>query len=447
MQMLEKHKAQKAIKEHQEALARWQSQRDGYAHLLEVAQGFNGEATDEVMLKAGEALFYKVTSCSLVEERRGAGHYQGGSTGVSIPIGSIGGRSVRYRVGANRGHYVQGAPVPTAIDTGTVFITNQRVIFAGNKQTRECLYAKTISISHDDSAGETTISVSNRQKPTVLHYGAALSGSFDFRLELAIAHFNGTLPQLIDNLTTQLSQIEAERPPDLETPLAAPPAAPSPPAASDVQAPASPPQAEPPVSIPPPVTSPEDHEAFWEYQYFATELAQGLADLQPSYLEYQGQVAGQPGLPVGDPPTNLHWFSDELSKIVARVEVVLAPSNLEKAFGAPGMSGDEVAIRSAAADLCTIYSDLITWGLRVRGASVEAKWKPVYAALSQFASLPLHQLQDFSAVVSANVTRIVADVRAQKPTDEHLVLTLQVSIDPNAESAFQAAFAEAKSTL
>ena len=90
-----------------------------------------------------------------------------------------------------------------------------------------------------------------------------------------------------------------------------------------------------------------------------------MAELQQSYLEYQGQVTGQPGLPVGDPPTNLHWFSDELSKIVARVEVVLAPSNLEKAFGAPGVSGDEVAIRSTAADLCTIYSDLISWGLRV----------------------------------------------------------------------------------
>ena len=220
--MFEKHKAQKALEKHQESLARWQAQRDGMANLLEVAQGFNGEGTTEVMLKSGEALFYKVTSCSLVEERRGAGHYQGGSTGVSIPIGSIGGRSVRYRVGANRGHYVQGAPVPTAIDTGTVFITNQRVIFAGSKQTRECLFAKTISISHDDSDGETTISVSNRQKPTVLHYGAALSGSFDFRLELAIAHFNGTLPQLIDNLTTQLTQIDGERPPDLEAPPVAP---------------------------------------------------------------------------------------------------------------------------------------------------------------------------------------------------------------------------------
>lgn len=62
------------------------------------------------------------------EPRRNAGHYEGKSSGISIPVASIGGRSVRYRVGASRGHYVQGAPVPTPVDTGTVYITNKRVI-------------------------------------------------------------------------------------------------------------------------------------------------------------------------------------------------------------------------------------------------------------------------------------------------------------------------------
>jgi hypothetical protein len=210
--VFEKHKAEKAAREYQAALTNWQRLHDGYAHLLEVAQGFDGAVTDELMLKSGEALFYKVTGCALVEDRRSTGHYQGGSTGVSIPIGSLGGRSVRYRVGASRGHYVQGASVPTAIDTGNVFITNHRVVFAGNGATRECLFAKTIGVAHDDEAGETTISVSNRQKPTVIHYGPAIAGDFDFRLELAIAHFKGTVPQLVDQMRQQLAQIESERP-------------------------------------------------------------------------------------------------------------------------------------------------------------------------------------------------------------------------------------------
>ena len=71
--MFEKHKAKKAAEQYREALAQWQTLRDGYSNLLEVAQQFQGEATDEIMVKPGEALFYKVTNTSLIEERTGPG--------------------------------------------------------------------------------------------------------------------------------------------------------------------------------------------------------------------------------------------------------------------------------------------------------------------------------------------------------------------------------------
>ena len=210
--MFQKHRAEKAAEQQQSALTAWQEQRDGYAHLLDVAQHFSGAATDEIMLKPGEALFYKVTGTGLIEDRAGKGHYQGGSTGVSIPIGTVHGRSVRYRVGVNRGHYVAAARGPTAIDSGTTYITNQRVVFQGAKQTRECLFAKLIGASRDDGAGETTLSVSNRQKPTTIHYGPAISGNFGFRLELALAHFKGTVAELVAQMQARLGEIEAARP-------------------------------------------------------------------------------------------------------------------------------------------------------------------------------------------------------------------------------------------
>jgi hypothetical protein len=191
--MLEGFRTRKAAK----AYSHWQQTRDGYAELLELAQGYNGSSCEEIMLGAGETVFYKVSGAALIEERRGQGHYQGKSAGVSIPVGSIAGRSVRYRVGASRGHFVQGAPSPTAIDTGTVFITSKRVIFQGARQTRECAFAKLIGFQHSDAEGSTTFSVSNRQKPTTIHYGPALSGAFDFRLDLALAHFRGTVGDLV----------------------------------------------------------------------------------------------------------------------------------------------------------------------------------------------------------------------------------------------------------
>ena len=210
--MFERHKAKKALARYEHNLAQWQDHHDAYAGLLQLAQTYGGEPSDEIMLKSGEAVFARVTGASLVEERRGPGHWQGGSTGVSIPIGSIGGRSVRYRVGATRGHYVQGTPHPAAIDSGTVFVTNQRVIFRGASQTRECDFEKLIGFQHSDPEGETVFSVSNRQKPTTIHYGPQMAGWFDFRLDLALAHFRNTVGTLVSQLQQELGAIDAGKP-------------------------------------------------------------------------------------------------------------------------------------------------------------------------------------------------------------------------------------------
>lgn len=216
--MFDKHRVKKAAEEYQKALGDWQTQRDGAAELLQLAESFSGMPADGIMLHAGEAVFYQVTGTALVEERKGPGQWKGRSQGFSIPIGSVHGRSVRYRVGSTRGHLVQGAPVPTAIDRGTVYVTNQRVIFQGAKQTRECVFAKLIGFEHDDGIGSTTFSVSNRQKPTTVQYGASLSGAFDFRLDLALAHFRGQVNELVNTVKQDLAQIEAARPASPPTP-------------------------------------------------------------------------------------------------------------------------------------------------------------------------------------------------------------------------------------
>ena len=87
-------------------------------------------------------------------------------------------------------------------------------------KTRECLFAKLIGVTHDDAGGETTISVSNRQKPTTIHYGPELAGNFDFRLELALAHYKGTLDEFVSQVRTELAQIEATQPPAPDVPPA-----------------------------------------------------------------------------------------------------------------------------------------------------------------------------------------------------------------------------------
>jgi hypothetical protein len=209
--MFDKHRAKREAEEHTTELARWQAERDDLAEQVSLARDFSGDPSGQgLVLKRGEALFATVGSVSLIEERSTGGHWQSGSQGVSIPIGSLGGHAIRYHVGTSRGHYVQGTPAPTAVDVGTVYVTDQRVVFTGSAHTRECRFDKLLSC--EPAAGSMNLSVSNRQKPTTLYYGTALDGWFGFRLTLALAHFRGDVPALIDQLQAQLTALDAAKP-------------------------------------------------------------------------------------------------------------------------------------------------------------------------------------------------------------------------------------------
>jgi hypothetical protein len=209
---LGKWRSGRAERKYDTELATWQGDRKECMERLELAQRFTGDSSSNaLLLKRGEALFATVTGCSLVEDRRGAGHWEGRSSGFSIPVGSLGGRSIRYRTGRTRGHYVQGTPAAAAIDVGTMFVTNQRILFQGTRQTRECRFDKLIGAKHTPD-GTTVFSVSNRQKPTRIHYGPELAGWFDFRLDLALAHFRGTIGDVVTQVQQDLAAIDAQRP-------------------------------------------------------------------------------------------------------------------------------------------------------------------------------------------------------------------------------------------
>ena len=63
--MFEGHRTRKAAK----ACSQWKQARDGYAGLLEVARGYNGSSREEIMLGAGEAVFYKVAGAAPGRQR------------------------------------------------------------------------------------------------------------------------------------------------------------------------------------------------------------------------------------------------------------------------------------------------------------------------------------------------------------------------------------------
>ena len=236
--MLEHHREHHATKVHAAALRDWQTRHDAYEALVDTARTFAGTTTSGLLLDPGETVFLEVDTCQLVEARRGRGTFVGHSQGISVPVARVGGRQIRYRVGASKGHYVQGDLAPTAIDTGTLYVTSTRVVFRGANQTRECRYAKLLAVDTDDDAGTTTLSVSNRSKPTTIHYGPAAAATVDFRLDLALAHYRGTVDELVAGLEADLAAIDASRPADgpaaVDGAAAGPPVPPAPPAHEDL---------------------------------------------------------------------------------------------------------------------------------------------------------------------------------------------------------------------
>ncbi len=61
---------------------------------------------------------------------------------------------------------------------------------------------------------------------------------------------------------------------------------------------------------------PADHDAGWEYLYFASELARGLVEHRAEYEDYVKGTAHLTGDPVTDPAPQVHALTDELTKAV-----------------------------------------------------------------------------------------------------------------------------------
>jgi len=200
-------------RQHEHEVTAWAERRNQAALFLDQAQNWHGEpaATADVgsiVLRGKESVYLVLEGAGLIEARHGPGHYSGGSQGVSFHIA----KGVNYRLGAQRGTFVSGPEESTLIDTGVVVVTSDRVVFAGAKQTREWAFAKLVGFTHSIDSPWTAVQVSNRQKTSGFSYTSAVAETVHFRLELAIANFNGTTERIVADLQRQLSEVTQAQP-------------------------------------------------------------------------------------------------------------------------------------------------------------------------------------------------------------------------------------------
>lgn len=82
-----------------------------------------------VVLHKGETPHWSEPA-SLLEERVISRRYEGGSQGISVRLM----KGVSYRVGASKGHLVSDKAI-VPVSTGSLVITNQRVLFSGSAKS------------------------------------------------------------------------------------------------------------------------------------------------------------------------------------------------------------------------------------------------------------------------------------------------------------------------
>lgn len=162
-------------------------------------QVLSGASADSrgIVLKRGERSVFRIDGAGLVEPRRGAGQWQGHSSGVSVPVGA----GVRVRVGQSRGHFVQGAEAPTVVDRGTALFTGTQLIFAGPKITRSWSWSKLVSMNIDTAHSWLSLGVSNRQKTSGVSFSGIDPQIVGGWLDVALALYNGTANDLLAQLS------------------------------------------------------------------------------------------------------------------------------------------------------------------------------------------------------------------------------------------------------
>ena len=81
------------------------------AEFLAIARDYDGVTAADgrpipIILKSGERMLATLSGATLIEPRKGPGHWEGRSQGVSVHV--PGTRSMRYRIGASTGPSSKG---------------------------------------------------------------------------------------------------------------------------------------------------------------------------------------------------------------------------------------------------------------------------------------------------------------------------------------------------
>jgi len=153
-------KAEKKIKDRQD--------HSNHATRVEyLAQNLRAKWYPPMTLRLGEVVIYHLSQVGLNEYRSNGSTYSGTTNGFSFRVT----KNVRYNTSVSQGNINKKPEVLQTVDTGSATFTNQRVVYTGEKYTREWNFDKLLNADSGPNGAWVKFSVSNRQ--TVSGLGAS----------------------------------------------------------------------------------------------------------------------------------------------------------------------------------------------------------------------------------------------------------------------------------
>jgi hypothetical protein len=182
--------------------AAWLADRARIASFLYRARTFNGTGPEDptltVGLRSGERALLVATGTFLVEPRRVQAHWAGVSGGFSFHVPQQAAQFEGF----------QGGGDLTPVDTGDLTFTDQRIVFAGGRQSREWEFSSLLGFHHADNPPWTAIAVSGQDRVSGFRYDEGQAGEIRFAIVLGLARFHNALDSLVADLQEQLDAFD-----------------------------------------------------------------------------------------------------------------------------------------------------------------------------------------------------------------------------------------------
>lgn len=200
-----KREYKSALSEYQLNYADWKRDIEIFTKIkaaFELAAKGEDAVSNLTVQKAGEFVLWRGQG-QFHEAGRAAGHYEGSSQGVSIPVVA----GIRYRVGAMRGSFVPGNEIQVYKEVGDVVLTTDRLMFNGMMNTKEWAFSKWNGAATSNDETDFIFHVSNRQKTSGILFEAHVGREFNRFLaqalicaEQGISEVKGVLTQVLKDL-------------------------------------------------------------------------------------------------------------------------------------------------------------------------------------------------------------------------------------------------------